>query len=98
DAPPPVAYAPEVEETAEPPPEPAPSRPEGGRVECNGVGLLALAEGLLAVSLALQLVVALIQLATADSSPRTFTTKPGSSFAASFAELLTLVWVVTQVG
>jgi hypothetical protein len=86
----------EVEEATEPPPEPAPRRPDGGRVERNGVRLLALAQGLLAVSLGLQLIAALIQLATADSSPRGIAT--GASIASSLIQVLAVFWVVAQVG
>src|SRR5205823_13494669 len=55
------------------------------------------------VALALQLLVALVQMATADSPPRNpFVTAPPSgskgSFAESFAEFVTVVWVVAQVG
>jgi hypothetical protein len=85
-------------EEVEPSSEHIPPQSDGGRVERNGVGLLALAQGLLALSLTLQLVVALTQLATADSSPRGVVAKPVGSVANSLTQVLAAVWVVAQVG
>jgi hypothetical protein len=94
---PPPMPAPELEVASEAQSEPAVPKSDGGRVERTGVRLLTMAEVLLAISLALQLVVALIQLATSESSPRAFADKPSASFASSVTQVLSLVWVVAQV-
>jgi hypothetical protein len=99
--PPPVA-PPEVEEAPEAPPaassEPPAPKSDGRRVERNGVGLMALAEGLLAGSLALQLVGGLIQLATADSAPRGIAGKPAGAVPGSLTQILAVLWVMAQLG
>jgi hypothetical protein len=67
DLPPSPRYEPETEEAPEPSAEPATTEEDARRVERFGVRLLTLSQALLAVSLALQLVAALLDLIAVDA-------------------------------
>ena len=93
----------EPEEAGDSPAEPAGLGHSESKVERTGVGLLALGQGLLAISLALQLVVSLIQLATSDVAAQPRVVVPGlpratGTVVESFAELLTIVSTAVQAG
>jgi hypothetical protein len=80
----PARHPPESEEVPEPAPEPVGPVDQSRQVERIGVGLLSISQGLLAVALAFQLLVALERLATSDGGPK-------STFGESFTQLMTLV-------
>jgi predicted Zn finger-like uncharacterized protein len=101
--PPQATHSVEVEEAADSPPVRPALDGDARRIERTGVGVLTISQGLLAVSLALQLIVALIQLAAADSGPKApalagVNNRPGGTFVETFSECLTVVWVLAQVG
>jgi hypothetical protein len=98
-----AADSPEPEEVGDSPVLPVGPAAAERTVERTGVGLLALGQGLLAISLSLQLVGSLIQLATANTSPQPRVVLPGlprpaGTVVESVAELLAVVSVVAQAG
>jgi predicted Zn finger-like uncharacterized protein len=85
----PARLPPDIDEAPTPPPIPA-SADDGRRVERQGAGLLAISQGLLAGSLTLQLLVALVHLAVPDIGMR-------GSAGKSAVELAALCWGLAEV-
>ncbi len=93
----PLPAPPLVEEDEVPEPSPEPPAPDTRRVERTGIGLLGISQGVFAVSLALQLLVALLGMISPNTEPKSAVSVSISQVAILIAVLAGLTGAVAAL-